>query len=118
MEPVDFVRALSKSCRDSAVSGCTKILESPPGRNPDPSLSQLSEWFNSLSDSDRENVIRIMDLAADSTLFGVLCVLDGVRPVESTTEKSEFILSSVRAGITSTISPSKEQLHDIYRSAP
>jgi hypothetical protein len=53
---------------------------------------------------------------ADSTLFGVLCVLDGVRAIESEHDKSEFTVSAARGGVVSVIAPGEEFLHDMYRS--
>jgi hypothetical protein len=54
--------------------------------------------------------------AADATLFGVLCVLDGVRPIESHADKAQFTLSADRAGATSVLSPGGTFLHDLLRS--
>lgn len=54
--------------------------------------------------------------AADATLFGVLCVLDGVRAIEAEEEKAEYVIAAVRAGETTQISPTETFLHDIYRS--
>lgn len=51
--------------------------------------------------------------SADATLFGVLCVIDGVRVIEDEPEKSEFELSASRHGIRSVISPNASHLHDL-----
>ena len=116
MTPERFVEVLESECRDAAVAECITSFENPPGRRPDQALVELSQWFRSLQPSDREYVIRAMKHAADATLFGVLCVVDGVRAVESHTDKSTFILSAERGGLTTVISPTSDFLHDIYRS--
>jgi hypothetical protein len=116
MKPEQFVQRLKSECRDSAVSGCVASFEKPPGRRPDQALLRLSQWFVALPSSDRELVVRAMREAADATLFGVLCVIDGVRTIESGTEKSRFTLSAERGGSVSVISPTDDFLHDIYRS--
>ncbi|GAB5479922.1 MAG: hypothetical protein Marn2KO_33890 [Marinobacter nauticus] len=116
MEPKQFVAALERECRDSAVEGCLEDFESPPGRRPDPTLVQISNWFNSLAPDDREMVARAMREAADATLFGVLCVLDGVRPIEDGAEKSCFKLIAEKDNKQSVICPGTVDLHDLKRS--
>ena len=116
MQPVDFVHGLTTECRDAAVADCVATFESPPGRRPAQSLVELSRWFLDLQPTDRDLVIRAMHEAADATLFGVLCVLDGVRTIEAHTAKSEFTVTAMRDGAVSVISPNDGFLHDIYRS--
>jgi hypothetical protein len=77
MTPQEFVQALTSECRDSAVHGCLQNFQAPPGRKPSPTLVKLSGWYKSLPASDQENVAAAMQQAADATLFGVLCVIDG-----------------------------------------
>lgn len=118
MTPTEFVDSLKTYCRDSAVTDCLQELQAPPGRRPDPELMRLSAWFNSLSSEHQENIAAVMREVADATLFGVLCVIDGVRVIEATTEKSEFMLSAVRLGRESVIAPGLELLHDVLRAEP
>jgi hypothetical protein len=118
MTPDDFVQALKLTCRDGAVGDCVESFTNPPGRRPRQGLVRLSQWFNALSPSDREFVVGAMREAADASLFGVLCVIDGVRAIEPVGEKSEFTLTASRAGVQSTISPSETFLHDILRLEP
>jgi len=118
MTPSDFVDALKRRCRDGAVEDCVQKFAAPPGRRPREELVRLSKWFNSLSVSDRDFVVRAMREAADATLFGVLCVIDGVRPIEPLGDKSDFTLSANRAGTESKLSPSETFLHDLLRSEP
>lgn len=118
MEPGYFVQALKEYCRDAAVQDCVESFHSPPGRKPREDLVRLSKWFNALPASDREFVVRAMREASDATLFGVLCVIDGVRPIEPQGEKSEFRLSAVRDGTESPISPNETYLHDLLRAEP
>jgi len=118
MQPDEFVEALRRSCRDSAVKDCVALLTKPPGRKPEPSLVRLSQWFNALAESDRKFVTEAMHEAADATLFGVLCVIDGVRTIETEEEKSEFKLSAVRGTVEYQLSPSETYLHDLLRGEP
>lgn len=116
MEAKQFVQALKLECKDSAVADCVKNLTSPPGRSPANSLKELSSWFNSLSEADRNAVIRAMDIVADATLFGVLCVLDGVRPIEGVEEKSTFQLIACKGKEKTIISSGQTDLHDLLKS--
>lgn len=118
MDSEEFVRALKQNCCDVAVDDCTSILQNPPGRKPDQALVALSEWFKKLSASDRALVIESMRMAADATLFGVLCVIDGVRPCESSPEKSQFTIYANKSGEQTKVAPASHFLHDILRSEP
>ena len=113
MTPSEFVSWLKTECRDAAVKDCIAAYESPPGRKPDQSLVEISNWFNALAEQDREMLVRVMSDVADSTLFGVLAVLDGARTIEEQGEKSVFHLSAHKAGIESVICPGPHDLHDL-----
>jgi hypothetical protein len=118
MKPDHFVQALKETCVDGAVQDCVESMRSPPGRKPSQELVRISQWFNALPVSDRELVVAAMREASDATLFGVLCVIDGVRSIESEGEKSEFKLLAVRRGGESQISPNETYLHDLLRAEP
>ena len=118
MKPDYFVQALKQSCLDGAVQDCVESSRSPPGRKPRQELIRISQWFNALPASDREFVVAAMREACDATLFSVLCVIDGVRPIEPEGEKSQFKLFAARRGAESQISPNETYLHDLLRAEP
>jgi hypothetical protein len=118
MDIENFVSALKTECRDSAVTGCVSLFDDPPGRRPSEHLKNMSQWFKTLPAQDRSFVISAMREAADATLFGVLCVIDGVRVIERTEEKSEFHLTAIKNGIESLLSPNDTFLHDVLRATP
>jgi len=118
MKPEDFVRALKSQCRDAAVEDCLSNFASPPGRAPEADLVQIAKWFQSLSAADRSCLRLALQQVADATLFGVLCVVDGVRAIEDSEEKSDFVLTARRAGANSQISPNDTYLHDLFRTEP
>ncbi|MGX5651462.1 hypothetical protein ACWKW4_14505 [Hydrogenophaga borbori] len=117
MTPDFFVDALQAECRDAAVQGCVEQLRAPSGRRPTSELVRMSNWFNALDEASQKFVIQAMDDAADATLFGVLCVLDGVRVIEPAGEKSEFRLTVSRAGVNSVLAPGESNLHDLLRAS-
>ena len=64
---------------DSAVQGVCSTWESPPGRRPARRLSELSRLYHTLSPADRQRLSEVVQYAVHSSIFGFLCVLDGVR---------------------------------------
>lgn len=116
MTPHSFVNALKTECADVAVHDCLELLKAPPGRRPAQSLVNLSVWYRGLDSADQANVADALRMAADATLFGVLCVIDGVRTIEDQPAKSEFRLTATRNGSTSIISPGPEDLHDLLQT--
>lgn len=77
----------------------------------------MSDWFRALDETSQQLVIQAMGYAADATLFGVLCVLDGVRTIEPPGEKSEFCLTARRAGVDSVLTHGEAFLHDLLHSS-
>lgn len=113
MTPDEFVSALKTHCRDAAVEDCVASFRSPPGRIPAQSLLGISRWFGGLCEQDREMAVLALHEVADATLFGVLAVLDGARPIEGAGEKSIFHLSAHKAGVATTLCPGPHELHDL-----
>jgi hypothetical protein len=82
MDKQEFVNALKVAVRDSAVDEELSALLLPPGRRPSIDLLERSRWYSSLTDDQRMTLSSIMRAVADRAVFGFLCVLDGVRPIE------------------------------------
>jgi hypothetical protein len=99
MDKQEFVNALQIAVEDGAVSGVIGNLVSPPGRRPAEALKALSIWFNGLSPRDRDNVERSIAEAASATLYGFLCVLDGVSAIEGVGEKGTLELRYRRGDV-------------------
>jgi len=98
---------------DPAVMGVLSTFESPPGRKPSEALVLISTWFSALADADRRHVASAMRLAAQSTLFGVLAVLDGVRSIDDPPH-GELVLSwRPPHGTVSSLNPEDMDLHDL-----
>ena len=111
MSPYKFVDALATHCRDAAVSDCVSAYEEPPGRRPSDRLLRLSHWFKALPPADREMVVAVMGDAAHATLFGVLCALDGVRPIDD--DRHKFVVMSDLGGVRQSISSPEVDLHEL-----
>jgi hypothetical protein len=115
MNGQEFVEAIKRHVRDSSITDTIEFVKKPPGRRPRKKHVELSNWFNSLSDNDKRMVEKIMEEAVDLALFGALCVIDGVRTIEDTDEKTEFQLVGIKGNKSSLINNQKDMdLHDIY----
>jgi hypothetical protein len=118
MTPQEFIEALKSVVHDSSARAVIDSLESPSGRNPPPKIRQLSEWFCSLSKEDQNNLYQVILLAVHSTLFGTLCVLDGVRAIEDSNDKGAFKLYFEKHGQKILLNdPAIETLHDRYQTS-
>jgi hypothetical protein len=114
----EFIAAIRVAVHDSAIKGMKTNLASPPGRRPYEKTKETSRWFNSLPDEDKRQVEEIIKQAVHSSVFGFLCVLDGVSAIESTSEKGSLELSYNKNGNKTLINDERgEMLHDIYQSA-
>jgi hypothetical protein len=116
MTPEEFVKALKSECADAAIDDCLTLLHAPPGRTSSQSSVELSKWFSGLGPEDQAFVAASMRNAADATLFGVLCVLDGVRVIEDVPIKSKFTVTVVCNGTEAVLSPANLHLHEILRA--
>ena len=111
ISPSKFVDGLATRCRDAAVSDCVSSYVRPSGRKAADSLVRLSQWFKALPPDDRAMVVAAMTDAAHATLFGVLCVLDGVRTIDG--ERHTFVVMSDLEGDRQSVSSPTIDLHDL-----
>jgi hypothetical protein len=111
----EFIPALKIQTSDAAVSGTISMLEHVPGRKPREEEVALSKWFNGLAASDRAMVSAALQQAAESAVFGFLCILDGVRVIENGPNQGNLRLSYSRDEVEITLNdPADEFLHDEY----
>jgi hypothetical protein len=83
MNTEEFIEAIKEVVVNSAIKSVQSKLFKPPGRNPSEKLTMMSEWYTKLSDGDKSIVIRIIEETVQTSVFGFLCVLDGVRSIEN-----------------------------------
>lgn len=119
MDQEKFIRLIKKAVEQPAVDGVISNLRHPPGRQPNQSLVELSIWFNNQNEEDKDQIKNIVKMAVNHSIFGFLCVLDGVSSVR---EASSDFDPSLKLTYTDSVSeivlndPNEEFLHDIYRS--
>lgn len=109
-----FVERINSELCKGTVSSLLELLDNPPGREPSPDLLKLSQWFKTLDSTDRKMTINLLELTARSSIFGFLCVLDGVRQIEDSTEKGNLELWYKSNDMTKQLnSPDGDMLHDL-----
>lgn len=115
MDNIEFIKAVKTCVRDESIFGIVDNLLDPPGRNANAELVTLSNWYNSL-DSDSKSLIKqLVEVSVDHALFGILCVLDGVRSIESNGQKGDLRLeyhSGEKKVLLNDFN--EESLHDLY----
>jgi len=87
-----FVEILRKIVHEQAVNDTIKNLVDPPGKNPSERLKKLSLFYSSLNDTQKVHLKEIINETSEMTFFGMLCVLDGVRVIESGEDKGSLEL--------------------------
>ena len=117
MTPDDFARVVKTEAFDSAVADVLHGLrEAPPGRRPHPKGIALSAWYGTLSVNDQLMLAEVVRDTAHLALFGILCMLDGVRAIDDPPH-SELVLTMVDpAGNRTDLSASVTgiDLHDAF----
>ena len=117
MTPQHFVDVVHEVVYRSAVNDVVANLSEVP-RGADATLGNASAWYNALPPDARAHARAIAEMAAHHALFGLFCVLDGVRAAESTRDKGRFILAYNKGGVATTLNPPNgELLHDLLNDA-
>jgi hypothetical protein len=104
MDQQQFVDALKAQAAVAAVEDTVSQCLSPRGRRPSQEWQDRSAWFNALSAEDQEMVIGLAREVAEATLFGVLCILDGSRRIE--TGNAHIQLARVEGGCATLLASS------------
>jgi len=116
MDPAEFVKAIKLYACDLSVDGTAKNLLRPSGRRPHPDLLKLSAWFKQLPADDQITVLDVAREAAENAIFGVFCILDGVRAIENGTGKGGFEIHYVKGDEKVLLNATNgEMLHDIFQ---
>ncbi len=115
MDQEKFIEAIKVAVIESGKKSMQSILISPPGRQPNEKIVQLSNWFNNLTAEDKNRVREIIAESIDTAVFGFLCVLDGVKAIEDGREKGTLALYYEKDGIRRLLNdPDDDYLHDIF----
>jgi hypothetical protein len=104
-----------REVRNDAINDTISFFTKPPGRKPRKRHLDISNWLNSLNNDDQYRVRELIKESIDTSLFGLLCILDGVRVIESEENRGHFKLFYYKDNQEILLNnPEKEDLHDIY----
>jgi len=114
MHSKEFIETIKIVVEEASIKGIQENLNKPVGRHPDQKLIELSRWFNSLSLEGKSMVSKIIKESVEMSVFGFLCVLDGVRPIEDDEEKGKLELFYEKNGSRILLNdPDQEYLHNL-----
>lgn len=116
MDAKNFINILKTEVRDAAVEDTISTLESPPGRKPVKEILELSEFYNQQTSEGKQLINKIMKHVADDAVFGMLCIIDGVRAIEDG-NKGNLVLSYLSANGASVSINENKDLHDIFNES-
>lgn len=116
MDQQKFVDALKVHAADAAVEGVLAQWTSPSGRSPDQTRLRQSAWFNGISHEDRHMVETLVAETARATLFGVMCILDGARVIE-TPAAAHLELTSIEDGQATLLASTDFQRRAVARTS-
>jgi hypothetical protein len=115
MQAQQFVDAIKIAVVDGSIQSIKSNLSQPPGRKPEQKLVEMSAWYNKLTDEDKKMVLRIVRESIETSVFGFLCVLDGVSAIEDGEVKGKLNLFYEKHGKQQLLNdPQEEYLHDIF----
>lgn len=114
MKRESFVARLVHAVHEPSVSDNIAMLEAgPSGRRPPARLVELSGWYRCLSPQDQLRVRQVLELGVHSALFGALCVIDGARPLEGSTDFALYAVTEANSVQLNALN--EEALHDEYQ---
>jgi hypothetical protein len=117
MNSESFIKAIKIAVKNGTAKDVVDNIKNPLGRSPEPEIVKLSAWYNRLSNEDKLNIDNLLEQAVNYTIFGFLCVLDGVRAIEGKGEKGSLELYYVKGNDRILLNDSNEEfLHDIYNA--
>jgi hypothetical protein len=119
MDAQEFIDAIRLVVRDAAIEDTKTLVTDPPGRGYPKMVEARAAWVRSLDADGRRHLDSIIAFTAHATVFGFLCVLDGVRAIEDGTDKGGLeLIHHGSDGQTLLNGPNTEMLHDIYDDNP
>ena len=114
MNKEEFIEAIKLTVVDDSIKSIELNLLKPAGREPEKKVAELSNWFTRLLDEDKNMVMKIVKESVETSVFGFLCVLDGVRAIEESRIKGRLILSYENQGNPILLNdPNEDFLHDL-----
>ena len=115
MTPQAFILALKTQVADSAASE-VNYYRKPPSKHPPEHLKRFSQWFNQLSESDKEIVGELVRYAKEGELFSLLTYFDNLAFLPGERGKLELFHVDEDGNRTRLNEPGGELLTDIFNN--
>ncbi len=114
MNKQEFIDAIKLVVISDSVKSIESYLLKPPGREPQKQIVELSNWVNNLKPEDKDMMMKIVKESVETSVFGFLCVLDGIRAIEDSKIKGRLILSYEKQGNLVLLNdPDEDYLHEL-----
>lgn len=115
MKNKEFVDLIKYVVRDAAIDDTLGNLKQAPKSSSDFERSR-TKCFSELPMLEKKHIESIVKDAVNESLFGFLCVIDGVRAIEDDEIKGKLILTYEKSGTSFVLNnPSDIYLHDLYQ---
>ena len=86
------------------------MLEDLPGRSPRPDDVMASKWYNALSTEDKEGVRDAVRRGAIAALYGVLLILDRLKPFKTHGHSVDLELTAAIDGEKAVLNDQDDEL--------
>jgi hypothetical protein len=114
MDSREFVDRIKLVVAEGAISAMIRLLQDPPGRKPSAEVADNAAWYATLDEESRRKLVRIIKTAVDQSVFGFLCVIDGVRAIENSPDKGRIELRYITDKTVILNPPNGDMLHELY----
>lgn len=118
MDDAAFIEAVRKHVFGSAVEDVISQMASPSGRQPAEAVTQLSRWYNDQDEDAKMRIRQCVTQGAHSALFGLFCVLDGVRLIHEDLRHGQLrlVLQTDTQEIVLSDNQAISDLHDLFNA--
>jgi len=116
MNAEEFINMIKLVVVKASIEAMGETMDKPAGRNPAQDLLELSGWYKQLNDENKTMVLKVIKESVEMSVFGFLCVLDGVTAIENEEMKGTLSLHYEKNNTRELINhPDKEYLHNLFR---
>lgn len=118
MDEKALVDAVKEHVFDRAVDDVLSQLATPAGKKPADRAVQLSRWYNDQTEEDKLRIRECVQEGAHAALFGIFCVLDGVRLIHEDLRQGRLrlVLQTETREVVLSDSQEFSGLHDLFNA--
>ena len=115
MDKIVFVHKLV-SLRQQVSETVIDNLSEPPGRNPCAQDIELSQFYKTLDDAQKEFLEKVVSESINATMFTLFCILDHVHCIKEMGNEVNFELYALTDGQKTLLNdPETIYLHDLFQ---